>query len=89
MDGNREEELSIRLSLAQAWVHLWRKAFDALLHHGVNVRDTPEYKDDRLIDEAMASGNIRAGQSKYLEYLKRVGSGIDAAIHRKGFKRIK
>ena len=45
----REEELSIRLSLAQAWVHFWQLAFDALLHYGVNFRETKEYKDTRKI----------------------------------------
>lgn len=85
---DREEELSIRLSLAQAWVQLWRKAFDALLNYGVNMRATKEFKDTALLDAALEAKDIREGQSAILEYLKRVESGLAAAIRRKLFAKV-
>ncbi len=36
----------VRLTLAQGWVNLLTKAYDALLHDGVNYRDLKEYKDE-------------------------------------------
>ena len=83
-----EEELSIRLQLAGAWISLWRRAYDALLHHGINVRTTKEFKDTSLLDAALEAKDIREGQGSILEYLKRVESGLNAAVRRKGLFKI-
>lgn len=84
----REEELSIRLTMAQAWVKLWQVAFDALLYHRVNMRETKEYADTSLIDSAREAKDVREGQSKVLEYIKRLESGINAAVRRKSIKQV-
>lgn len=82
------EELSIRLSLASAWVSLWRKAYDALLHHGINVRSTKEFQNTELLDAALEAKDIREGQVHVLEYLKRVESGLNAAVRRKAMFKV-
>lgn len=87
-DASQNEELSIRLSLAGGWISLWRKAYDALLHHGVNVRTTKEFKDTALLDAALEAKDIREGQVSILEYLKRVESGLNAAVRRKALFKV-
>lgn len=82
------EELSIRLQLAGAWISVWRKAYDALLHHGINVRSTKEWKETALLDAALEAKDIREGQSSILEYLRRVESGLVAAVRRKGLFKV-
>lgn len=82
------EELSVRLSLAGAWISVWRKAYDALLHHGINIRSTKEWKDTALLDAALEAKDIREGQSSILEYLRRLESGLVAAVRRKGLFKV-
>jgi hypothetical protein len=73
--------------MIQAFAQMLERAFDALLHHGVNYRDLPEWKDHRLLDEAERLPLTR-GQERYIEWIKRLESGIRAAIHRKGMKTV-
>ena len=79
--------LACRLIMAQAYVHLCEKAYDALLYHGINYRDTPEYKDQTLLDDARKVV-IAQGRVKVMLWLERVEHGIEAAIRRKTFKRV-
>ena len=76
---------NVRLTMAQAFVRMLETAFDALLHHGVNYRNLPEYKDETLLDEARTLP-LSAGQASYHKWMERVESAIRAAIRRKGFK---
>lgn len=87
-DTTSEEALRIRLPMAQAFVAMLHKAYDALLHYGINYRDLPAYKDQTLLDEAKTLP-LRRGQVSYLEWMKRVRSDIEAAIRRKMFNRVK
>lgn len=82
--------LSVSLSIAQAWVQFFIKAYDALLHHNINYRQLPEFKDPKgLMRGAMNDAeSMEKGQSKFLEYLENLGSAIDAAIRRAGFKKV-
>lgn len=80
-----ESEALIRLSLAQALVQMWIKAFDALLVHGVNVRKLPEFNNTADLDEANKLP-ISKGRALLVRWIGRVESGIDAAIRRKNFK---
>ncbi len=96
--GNEHEEhplvtenriLQVRLRLAQAFMGMWAAAFDALLTHGINFRNTPEYKDTDKLDKALDTENVEPGEQHVMSYIERVHSGIRAAIHRKRFTRIK
>lgn len=73
--------------MAQAYVQMQEKAFDALLYHGVNYRLIPEYRDQTLIDEARTLAVLQ-GRQKVLLWLERVENGIAAAIRRKTFHRV-
>lgn len=73
--------------MIQAFAQMLDRAFDALLHHQVNYRELPEWKDRRLLDEA-ESLPLTRGQERYIEWIKRVESGIRAAINRKLMKRV-
>ena len=86
---DREETLSVRLTLAQAWVGFLLKAYDALLYHRINYRDLPEIKDTRMLDDATKQKDIRFGQVKIMDYLKRGENAILAKVRRKGIKEIK
>jgi hypothetical protein len=83
-----EDALRVRVSMAQAFVQMLLKAYDALLFHRVNYRDLPEYKDTTLLDEAAKLTPVH-GQPRYIEWCKRVESGLRAAIARKSFRREK
>ena len=86
---NRENrKLGIRLQLAQAFVGMLTRAYDALLHHGVNYRDLKEYKDNTAILDEAGSLPITEGRSRFLSWMARVESGITAAIRRKTFRRL-
>lgn len=71
--------------MANAATEMYRRAYDALLHHGINFMSLPEYKNDTLLDEADKLV-IQEGRSKYLLWIERVCNGIDAAVRRKQFK---
>ncbi len=80
--------LSVKLNIAHAFISMWLRAYDALLSHQVNVRDLPEYRDQKLLDEGLGKGDLEQGRNKVLEYIKRVESGIMAAIRRKSMRRV-
>lgn len=85
---DKNAKLTIRLTLASAFHTMWVKAFDALLHHGVNVRSIPEYNDHARLDRALEVGVEHDGGSRVMDYIKRVENGLRAAIARKGFKQV-
>jgi hypothetical protein len=79
--------MGIRLTLAQAWAKLLMYAYDALLHHGVNYRQLPEYKDTSALDVALDDKtSMEQGRGKVMGYLERLTNGITAAVRRKGMK---
>ena len=88
IEPDREEELSVQITVTKAWLGLWQIAYDALLNHGINFRNLKEYKDDALLDKAMEDGDIRRGQVHLLEYIKRLANGIKASIRRRGIRRV-
>lgn len=79
--------LSIRLRLSIAFHTMWIKAFDALLQHQVNVRSLPAYKDSTMLDRAL-DGDVAAGESSIMEYIKRVENEVTAAVRRKQFRKV-
>jgi hypothetical protein len=71
--------------MAQAYGQMKCVAYDALLHHGINYRDLPAYKDTTLLAEA--EGLVLAeGRAKYMLWMERITNAIDAAIRRKTFR---
>ena len=81
--------LNIRIRLAQYFQTMMVAAFDALLHHGVNYRELPEYKDADLLDKALGNGvDVAQGEPALVKWIERVHSGIKAAIRRKQFRRL-
>ena len=89
MNNDKELEVaSVRLTMAQAFGQLMVKAFDALLHHGVNYRNLPEYKDEALLDEAKTLP-LQRGFASYMRWMERVENGLAAAVRRKTFRDVK
>lgn len=82
--------LSTSLHIAQAWVQFLKKAYDALLHHGINYRNLPEYNDPRGLLKLTMDPKVSmdTGEKAALEYLENSENGLDAAIRRKGFKEV-
>lgn len=82
--------LQVRLSLAQAWATFQQYAYDVLLHHRINYRDTPEYKDkDKLLDAKLDNaGTLEAGQAKIITYIQRLTNGLTALVRRKHIGRV-
>lgn len=81
----REEELGIRLTLANAMIRLWIFAYDALLTHGVDMRRLPQFNDTTDIDKARTLP-LQEGRALIVKWIGRVHSAIHAATRRKGFK---
>ena len=73
--------------MIQAFAQMLDRAFDALLYHQINYRDLPEWKDTRLLEEAQQV-TLSRGHARYIEWIKRVESGIRAAINRKGMRKV-
>lgn len=84
-DTNDPKVLRARLTMAQAFVQMLLVAFDALKHHNVDYRETPAYKDTRLVDEADRLPVLR-GMDRYLTWMAKVESDIAAFVRRKGLK---
>lgn len=82
-----ERVIRVRVSMIQAFAQMLDRAFDALLYHQINYRDLPEWNDTSLLDEAQSVSLVR-GHSIYIEWIKRVESGIRAAINRKGMRKV-
>lgn len=81
--------LNIRIRLAQYFQTMLISAFDALLHHGVNYRELPEYKDSELLDQALGNGvDVAKGEPMVVKWIERVHSGIKAAIRRKQIRKL-
>lgn len=81
------EVLRVRHTMAHAYAQMMNTAFDALLSFGVNYRTLAFYGDHTLLANAKSKGLV-AGQSAYLEWMKRMESAIHAAVRRTQFKRI-
>lgn len=65
-------------------------AYDALLHHSINYRNLPEYKDpDDRLEKALGNGvSVEEGKEGVMGYIERVSNGIAAAIRRKAFRKL-
>lgn len=74
-----------RLTAAQAFCQMLLKAYDALLHYGVNYRETPAYKDQTLLDEAEKLTPQR-GFERHITWLGKVESDIAAHVRRKALR---
>ena len=79
------EVLGVRLTLAQAWVGFLNFAYDALLHHSVNYRSLPEYKNSKELDDAQKLPVTQA-RDKIVGWLGRLQSAIHANVRRGQFK---
>lgn len=77
----------VRLRLAQAFINMLLTAYDALLAHGVNYRNLPAYKDERLLDEARELP-LERGHDSFMAWLARIHNDIKAAVRRKGFHEV-
>lgn len=77
--------LGVRLTLAQAWIDFLHTAYDALLHHGINYRTLKEYANSTELDDAQKLP-ITAARDKIIHWLRRIESGVHAAVRRKSLK---
>lgn len=84
-DTKDPEVLQARLTMARAFIQMLLVAFDALKSHGVDYRQTPAYKDTRLMDEAEKLPVLR-GMDRYLTWMAKVESDIFATIRRKALR---
>jgi len=84
-DTNDPKVLQARLTMARAFAQMLMVAFDALKSHGVDYRNTPAYKDTRLLDEAARLPVLR-GMDRYLTWMSKVESDIAAFVRRKGLR---
>jgi hypothetical protein len=84
---NKNRILQVRLVLAQGFVGLLQKAYDALLHYGVNFRDLPEYKDDKVLEDA-SKMEVTEGRNIIVTWMGKVESAISAAVRRKQFRTV-
>jgi len=82
-DTNDPKVLQARLTMARAFAQMLMVAFDALKSHGVDYRQTPAYKDTRLMDEAEKLP-VQKGMDRYLTWMAKVESDIFAMVRRKG-----
>lgn len=85
--GKLRKELNIqgiRLTLAQMWIDLYTRGYDALLHYGVNFRDLPEYKES-IPDDAMKMP-VTEARNTIEKWMARLKNSLAAAVRRKGFK---
>lgn len=73
----------IRLVLAEAWLRLYGKAYDALLHYGVNFKSLKTWKR-RPVDAYKLP--LSQARNVLIDFMKRVENDIAAAIRRKQFK---
>lgn len=81
------EAIRARLLAARGYGQMMDQAYDALLHHNVNYRNLPEFKDQRLVEEAAKLPPPRSAD-RYLLWMERLTNAIRAAVRRAGFKRI-
>lgn len=78
-------DLKTRLHLAQAFGQILNKAYDALLHYGVNFKSLRTWSLWERFSEHHESpvvGDTDKRERLY-EWLTRVGRDIDAAVRRK------
>ena len=75
----------IRLSMFERWVDFWQRAYEALLHHGVNFRTLKEYRDTEILDKAAAMPPEQ-GRNLVVRYINNLISAVDAAARRKQLK---
>ena len=68
----------VRLTLAQAWLNLYTKGYDALLYYGVNFKDLKEYKDEFPEEDQykLNQGNGQCRMTK-VELLDAAGKRVD------------
>ncbi len=83
--GLNREDLVARLQAAQASIQAFLKGFDALLHHGVNMKSLKEWQDTTLLEEA-AKLKPRNALPKMIEWTSRLEKSIAASIKRKAFR---
>lgn len=74
----------IRLTLAQGWINLYVKAYDALLHYGINFKSLREYKEK--YPHGAENLPLTQSRDKFVSWFGRIESAIAAAIRRKAFK---
>lgn len=82
-----EKQGGVRLRLAQAFIDMLLYAYDALLHHGVNYKTLPAYKDTALLDAAQKLP-LEQGHDSFIVWMERIRNDITAAIKRKGFRKV-
>lgn len=83
------EEVSrqgIRLLLAQGWMDLLNRAYDALLYHGVRFRELKVYKEE--FPTADKPEHIHTVRDKWLQWFDRMDSDIMAAVRRKQMRQV-
>jgi hypothetical protein len=90
LEGLRSENrlLQVKVTLSEAALRLWMLGYDALLHHGVNMRTLKEFKDAEALDASDLKGNMEEGRNAIVGYLRRVEHAVTAAVRRKNMKQV-
>ena len=78
-------DLVSRLMACQALAQFFLKAYDALLHYGVNFKTLPEWKDQRDLDAARKL-KPNAAKTVIIGYFGRLESALSAAVRRTQFR---
>lgn len=77
--------LSVQVNISKALINLYRVAYDALLHHGVNWHKLKEYAQLAYAPKIEAN-TLEQSQSKIITMIEGCMSAIHAAVRRKGFR---
>lgn len=85
------DEMGIRFTLAEAWIALYRLAYDALRSWSIDFMKLPEYGlgypafNSNKVD-AVDKLPLSQARNVYIEWINKVSTGIRAAVRRKQFK---
>lgn len=75
-----------RLMMANVFIKFILKAYDALLHHGVNFKSLPEWARGHEVElDRIHKLPFQRGTHEYVSWVGRLSNAVDAAVRRKGF----
>ena len=74
-----------KLTILYGFIQMLRNGYDALLHHGVNYQDLPEYKRTSALDD-LEGKPLHEAQMDAVKWFQNIKSAVSAAIRRKQLK---
>lgn len=82
-----DDLIRARLLMLVAYANMVDEAYDALVNHGVNYRELPDYKDRRLLERAERFP-LNQGAALYVQWMGKLVSSIRAAVKRTTFRKV-